>query len=501
MGKFLKRFRIIFAAIVFVIITCGFLKISGGNSVSQLFLRTQFVPAMVSVFTGSAIAAAILLVLTILFGRVYCSFLCPLGILQDIVTYISNIFKKKKNGGRMPKQEYRKPHSILRYSILAIVLICLAAGMSYPLDLLDPYANFGKIAGHLFYSAEMVVNNILSELLPNTFYSQQYSRLTVLSFAYSSVFFLVILVFSAFRGRLYCNSICPVGTFLGLVGGVSLFKPVIQKDKCVKCNLCANSCKSNCINLETKEIDATRCVACYNCLTSCKRGGVKLVPTWFKKQEPQSPEYRSIENKERRNALIAMGGVAAALATRKLVFKGKRIVSCSTSEENTPILPPGARNLQAFTDACTTCHACIAACPNQIIKPASLEYGIEGIMLPTLKFDKKYCSYECNACSATCPHGALAHISLQEKQRTQIAQASYDPTSCIIVTDGIKCGACSKICPTGAITMKENPAVPGQYLPDINKQLCIGCGACKYTCPAIPKAITITGKTEQTICQ
>ena len=501
MAKFLKRFRIIFAAIVFVIITCGFLNISGGNSVSQLFLKTQFVPAMVSVFTGSAVAAILLLVLTLLFGRVYCSFLCPLGIFQDIISYISNFFKKRKNGGRMPKQSYRKPHTILRYSILALIIVCLVLGLTYPLDLLDPYSNYGKIAGHLFYSAEMLVNNILSKLLPDTFYYQQYSRITVAAFAYTTIFFLIVTVLSAIRGRLYCNSICPVGTLLGVIGGASLFKPVIQKDKCVKCNLCANSCKSNCINLETKEIDATRCVACYNCLASCKRGGVKLVPTWFKKQNPQDSEYRSIENKERRNALIALGGVAAALATRKLALQGKRIVPIGNNEEeNTPILPPGARNLEAFTYACTTCHACIAACPNQIIKPAALEYGIEGIMLPTLKFDKKYCSYECNACSTTCPHGALAHISLEEKQKTQIAIASYDPSSCVVIMDGIKCGACAKVCPTGAIQMKENPAVPGQFLPDINKEKCIGCGACKYTCPAMPKAITIEGKTVQTMC-
>ena len=494
MNKFLKRFRIIFATLFFVVITCGFLNLSGGNEFSSLALRTQFTPALVSLFTGSALAFALLILLTILFGRVYCSFLCPLGILQDIISYVSNIIKKKNNGGRLPKQSYKKPHNILRYTILVLVAVSLVAGFTYPLALLDPYSNYGKIAGQLFSSVELSITNLLAGIMPATFYVQQYVKVTMYAFIYSLFFLLLVAVFSAVRGRLYCNTVCPVGSFLGLLSGCSLFKPAIDKDMCVKCNQCVNSCKSNCINLETKEIDATRCVACYNCLTSCKRGGVKLVPTWFKKSSE-----RTIENKERRNALIAMGGFAAAVAARKFIFPTAKYSAIEgATGKDTPILPPGARNIKAFKDACTACHACVAACPNKIIKPASFEYGIDGIMLPTVKYDKKYCSYECNACSQTCPHGALKHLSLEEKQKTQIALAVYDPSTCIVVAEGMQCGACSRNCPAGAIDMVPHPAVPGLQIPQINSDKCIGCGACEYACPAIPKAISILGKTVQT---
>ena len=494
MNKFLKRFRIVFATIIFVVITCGFLNLSGGNHLFRMALHTQFTPALVSVFTGSALAFALLILLTLLFGRVYCSFLCPLGIFQDIIACISNIIKKKNNGGRLPKQSYRKPHNALRYTILVVVAVCLVAGFTYPLALLDPYSNYGKIAGQLFSSVELSITNLLANIMPATFYVQQYVKVTMHAFIYSLFFFLMVTVFSALRGRLYCNTICPVGSFLGLLSGFSLFKPVIDKDMCVKCNQCANNCKSNCINLETKEIDATRCVACYNCLTSCKRGGVKLVPTWFKKSQG-----RTIENKERRNALIAMGGFAAAVAARKFIFPNAKYSAIKgATGKDTPILPPGARNIEAFKDACTACHACVAACPNKIIKPASFEYGIDGIMLPTVKYDKKYCSYECNACSQTCPHGALKHLSLEEKQKTQIALAVYDPSSCIIVTEGLQCGACSRNCPAGAITMVSNPGAPDILVPSINPDLCVGCGACEYACPAVPRAISILGKSVQT---
>lgn len=498
MNKFLRRFRIVFATIIFVVITCGFLNLSGGNEFSSFFLRTQFTPALVSVFTGSALAFVLLMLLTLLFGRVYCSFLCPLGILQDIISFVSNIIKKKNNGGRLPKQSYKKPHNVLRYTILVIVAVSLVAGFTYPLALLDPYSNYGKIAGQLFSSVELSITNLLAGIMPATFYVQQYVKVTMYAFIYSLFFFIVVAVFSALRGRLYCNTICPVGSFLGLISGISLFKPVIKKDMCVNCNQCVNNCKSNCINLQTKEIDTTRCVACYNCLVSCKRGGVTLVPTWFKKSQKESLE-RSIENKERRNALIAMGGFAAAVAARKVLFhkSGYSAIEGATGKD-TPILPPGARNIEAFKDACTACHACVAACPNRIIKPASFEYGIDGIMLPTIKYDKKYCSYECNACAQTCPHGALKHLSLEEKQKTQIALAVYDPSTCIVVTEGLTCGACSRNCPAGAIKMVPDESAPELMVPQINPQLCIGCGACEYACPAAPRAISIMGKSVQT---
>lgn len=497
MGKFLKTTRVVIAAFIFCVITCGFLNLSGGNPLSQVILRTQFTPALISAFTGCAAALVILMVLTLLFGRVYCSFLCPLGIFQDIVIRISNFARRKAGSGRRPKMKYSKPHNVLRYSILVLSGISLVFMFTYPLALLDPYSNYGRIVRHVFGTVEMSMTNLLSGIFPATFYTQQYVSIGTFAFVYSLAFLVVIVIFSAARGRLYCNTLCPVGTFLGAVGGLSLFKPVIDKEKCMKCGLCAGNCKSSCINLETKEIDATRCVACYNCLTSCKRGGVKLLPTWLRKRKSDDPYHRDLENPERRTALIAIGGLAAAAAAKHIGSKASGYGKAN-SGENTPIMPPGARNLQAFKDSCTACHACIAACPNKIIKPAYLEYGIDGIMLPTIKYEKKYCSFGCNTCSHTCPHGALEHISPEQKQKTQIALATYDPSTCVVVEDGVKCGACAGSCPAGAIGMRENPVVAGQFLPKIDPLKCIGCGACEYACPAMPKAISVTGKAIQT---
>ena len=490
MGKILRTTRIVCATAIFVITTCGFLKLSGGNPVSEALLKLQFTPALISMLGGAAGAFVFIIIITLLFGRVYCSFLCPLGIFQDIITRITNIARKRANKGRLPLKRYSKPHNILRYSILAITSICLAVGFSYPLALLDPYSNYGRIAVQVFSSVENGIANMLSGIFPTMFYHQSNVTVGLYSFIFALVFLLIIVIFSAAKGRLYCNTICPVGSFLGLLSGASLFKPAIDKEMCVKCGLCAGKCKSNCIDLETKEIDNTRCVSCYDCMTSCKRGGVKLVPAWFKKSEKSS---ENVPDNGRRNALIAMGGLAAAVAARKLVPS-----KSSDENANAPILPPGAGNVEKFKNACTACHACVAACPNNILRPAVLEYGIDGIMLPTIKYDKKYCSYGCNKCSEVCPNDAIMSLTLEQKRKTQIGVAVYDASKCVIVSDSIHCGACAGNCPAGAIQMIANPVMAEQQLPKVDPMKCIGCGACEYVCPGMPKAIVVKGKAVQT---
>ena len=490
MGKILRSSRIVFATVIFVIATCGFLKMSGGNPVSEALLRIQFTPALISMLGGAAGAFIFLLVLTLLFGRVYCSFLCPLGIFQDIIIWITNIARKRANKGKLPLKKYSKPHNVLRYSILVVVALTFAAGITYPLALLDPYSNYGRIAVQIFSSVENGITNLLSGIFPSMFYHQAYVTVSLYSLVFALVFLFVVVIFSTVKGRLYCNTICPVGSFLGLLSGVSLFKPAIDKDMCVKCGLCAGKCKSNCIDLETKEIDTTRCVSCYDCMTSCKRGGVKLVPTWFKKSEKSSD---NLPDNGRRNALIAMGGLAAAVAAKKLAP-----VKDSSENGNTPILPPGAGNVESFKNSCTACHACVAACPNNILRPATFEYGIDGIMLPTIKYDKKYCSFGCNKCSEVCPNDAIAPLTLDQKRKTQIGVAVYDASRCVIVSDDIHCGACAGNCPVGAIQMIENPVMPEQQLPKVDPLKCIGCGACEYACPGMPKAIVVKGKSVQT---
>ncbi|MEG0519327.1 MAG: 4Fe-4S dicluster domain-containing protein, partial [Bacteroidales bacterium] len=195
--------------------------------------------------------------------------------------------------------------------------------------------------------------------------------------------------------------------------------------------------------------------------------------------------------------LLATGIAAKKIMSVKSNLDPDSAIALNNSKEMDPICPPGAGSLEAFKDHCTACHACIAACPNQIIRPAIMEYGIDGFMLPTIQYDKKFCAYDCNKCSQVCPHGALQPLTLEEKQLTQIGRAKYIPKNCIVFTDGTDCGACDEHCPTKAISMTEVKGKPGLFFPKLNRDICIGCGACEYICPASAKAIVIDGNPVQ----
>lgn len=492
MYKFLKNTRVVLSIIFLVVISLSFVYLSkDGTSLFAGFLKFQFVPSVLGLLTGSFIAFLVLFILTLLFGRIYCSVLCPVGVLQDVVTKIACRFKTKKNR----RFNYDKPKNILRYIVLAIVGLPFIFGITLPLVFLDPYSNYGRIANQLFRKGEILLNNQLANFFPETLYHKVFTGFVLGSFLFSVVFLLVVVVMSSLRGRLYCNTICHVGTILGMISRISLFKPIINKEKCTTCRMCEFKCKSQCIDLATKEIDHSRCVTCFNCVDTCKFGAVK-----YRLSFGSSKSSESSDNKEpkrgRREAMIAMGLIGTALATRAF----DKFQFGQAKPKIVGIAPPGAKSIAHLKKHCTSCHACIAACPNGIIKPAVVEYGIDGIMLPVLNFKDHFCGYECNLCSQVCPNGALLPLTKEEKQLTQIGKVEFTLEKCIVHTDGTDCGACDEHCPTKAITMVPYGDT-SLFIPSVNQSICIGCGGCEYICPSKEKAMIVHANEIHAIAQ
>ena len=475
MYKVLKRTRVVVSLLFIIAITASFIYfVNRESSVFSFFLKLQFVPSMLGVFSGGALVFGFLLILTLLFGRIYCSTLCPMGTFQDIVTKIASMFKSKK----ARRFKYSSANK-LRYVTLVIVFLFLVAGISLPLGYLDPYSAWGRISSEVISRSEQLIHNGVSLVFPDAVYFRSYSHFTTASFFFALSFLILVGVFSSMRGRLYCNTICPVGAFLGLVSKAAIFRPTINKSLCTKCQLCVLKCKSQCIDLKEQTIDASRCVGCFDCMEVCKNGGISYQFAYSKTQnENTSPVTVS---KDRRSALIAMGLLGTALASKAMNL-GPVI---SSKPRITGIAPPGALSTEHLLQNCTACHACIAACPNNIIKPATTEYGLDGVLFPVLNFDKHFCSYECNECSKVCPNNAIMPIALEEKKVTQVGQVRFFLERCIVYTDGTDCGACDEHCPTKAITMVPYGDSP-LYIPSVDVSFCIGCGACEYICPAVP---------------
>ena len=548
--KGLKIIRATAATAIFAVALLSFLNFSMGWETNHI-LHTQFVPALLSVAGGTALPFIILLLLTLIFGRVYCSFLCPTGILQDIISRLARISRSTYNHSHS-NTGYRKPHSILRYLILIVTGLLFALGLLWPLTLLDPYSLFGKIASQFFGTIEIFTTNLLAEIFPQSIPYLKYTSIAAISFIYATIALITLILFSATHGRLYCNTICPVGTLLGLIGNKSLLRIRIDAETCKKCNACSRNCKSNCIDITHGTIDSERCVVCFNCLQHCKFGaihyglsrrrtsctssgtgsssatnstgtgssgatspsatnstgtGSTTSKSISGQQEPQPQQSQRIDT-GLRTTLAGLAGLGTALIANRHIegrliptqeYRDKHLPKNLRASQKLGIMPPGAVSIEDFKRRCTGCYACVTACPGDVIKPATFEYGADGILLPTLKYNGHFCGYECNACNEACPSGALKPLTLEEKKRTAIGKAIYIAGKCIVFQAGTDCGACDEHCPTKAITMIPVPGKNFLYYPKLNRDLCIGCGGCEYICPQKPKAIKVVALADQSL--
>ena len=477
----LRKIRIILAAILFTGITLMFMDFTGAlHKWLGWMAKIQFLPALLAVNT---VIIAGLLLLTVLFGRIYCSVICPLGIMQDIISWINGRLKKKNKF----RFRYKKEKKWLRLGILAIFVAALALGSHSLAMIIAPYSAYGRIASNLFAPIYQWGNNLLAwaaeRIGSYAFYSTEVWIRSLPTFIIAAASFTLLFIIAWKGGRAYCNSVCPVGTILGFFAKRSVFAPVIDTDRCKGCGLCGRKCKSSCIDMDNHAIDYSRCVACMDCLDTCKEGAIKYTYRYKSQSQP---------NQGRRTFLISSlmlsGGIAAKAGRRELGFKENNI-----REGKTPLVPAGSLSVKNFTDHCTSCQLCISACPEKVLKPSD---SISRLMQPEMVFERGYCSIECNECSTVCPAGAIKPIGLEEKSSIQIGHAVINHDLCVVNTDNVKCLGCSRNCPVGAIRLVyKNPDDENSLLiPTVNEERCIGCGACEHYCPARPiKAIHVEG--------
>ncbi|MDR0823647.1 MAG: 4Fe-4S binding protein, partial [Prevotella sp.] len=434
----LKNLRLGISIVIFALITFYFLDFSTLLPDSFHWLaHIQFIPALLG---GSFIILAALIILTLLFGRVYCSSICPMGIYQDIVSWFSKrrIFSKKKK-----RYKYGKAKNILRWSVLGITIIAFFLGFPVILGLIDPYSAWGRIVTNIFKPVYLQGNNILESIFTSfdnyTFYKVEIYILSVLALVIGIITFLAIGFFAWRYGRTYCNTICPVGTTLGFLSRFSLFKVRIDTNKCNSCGSCATKCKASCIDSKNHAIDYSRCVDCFNCLGSCSQNALSFT-TPLKKQASH-PEKPETTDKGKRQFLLT--GLTTAITVPAVFAQDKvdGLTGNSKYVRKTPICPPGAISAEHLLKHCTACHLCISRCPSNVIKPAFMEYGLGGVMQPTMSYEKGFCNYKCTVCSEVCPAKALKPLTQEEKQMTQIGRVTFNEDICIVHTEETNCGA------------------------------------------------------------
>ena len=480
----LRKIRIIAAALCFTLITLLFLDFTGTiHAWFGWLAKIQFLPAVLALNAGVII---LLVALTLLFGRVYCSVICPLGVMQDVISWFAG--RRKKN-----RFSYSPAKNWLRYAVLAVFVATLVAGFGAVALLVAPYSAFGRIAQNLFSPIWKWGNNLLAYIAERVdsyaFYSTEVFVGSWATFAVAAATLIIVGILAWRNGRTYCNTICPVGTVLGVLSRFSLFKPVIDTEKCIDCKLCARKCKAACIDTKNHEIDYSRCVVCMDCLESCSKGAIKY--TIRKSSSKPAPADTS-----RRNFIVSAGLLAASAAkAQEMKLDGgyATIIDKEKPFKNRALTPPGSLSARNMAAHCTGCQLCVAVCPTQVLRPSA---DLTTFMQPEMSYEKGYCRPECNKCSQVCPAGAIKPISVEEKSSIQIGHAEWNRKNCIVLTDDVDCGNCERHCPTGAITMilSDYRDLKSRKIPSVNKHLCIGCGACENLCPSRPfSAIYIKG--------
>jgi ferredoxin len=485
--------RIALSLIFFAVYSFVLLDLSGTvpANYTRGVLHLQFVPSVIHFFSLISIVGAgfiLILLLTFIFGRVYCSSLCPLGVLQDITARISRWITHRQ------RFHFAKPYKKLNYSILILILITAFAGFLLPLNLTDPYSNYGRISTGLVRPVIILINNSLVAIIEKMgLYSLPriaFKNFSLIATFYSAGILIALILATMWHGRLFCNTLCPVGSLLGLVSKYALFKVKIDKLHCNRCGRCATSCKAECIESTTQSIDASRCVNCFNCVGVCPSNGINYS---FQKSAVTESAIHAETDQSKRQLL---GGTVALLSLSALAFVPREIETGKPSiipeKKKNPVCPPGSKGFGHFNETCTACHLCVSLCPTQVLKPSVLDYGLSGFLQPVMDYHASFCNFDCRLCGQVCPTGAILPLLAEEKKVLQLGKSVFVKENCIVYTRKTACGACSEHCPSKAVQMV--PFEGRLKIPKVTQDICVGCGACEYACPTKPyKAIYVDG--------
>lgn len=446
---------------------------------------------------AAALLALVTIAVTLILGRVFCGWVCPLGTINDIAGRLFDGRRRNKKS-----REHWSPRQRIKYYLLIGFLLMALFGGHW-VTIFDPLVLvYRTTTTALFPAVQWAVEDgataafeadpgvgkvrltKATEPVYEFFRDRVFSKPTQ-AFLGSGIIagvFILIVALNGYRRRFWCRYLCPLGALLGVFSRWPLLRRKTEAAACNQCDLCAASCHGAAAASPGENWKPSECLGCLNCTDSCNRGALsfKFVLPWRKE-----PKCEGVDLSRRAAVGAAVGGVAAlALMRATPQARGERFNPAL-------IRPPGARRERDFLARCTSCGLCMKICPTGGLQPSITEAGLEGLWTPRLVPSIGYCDYTCNLCGQVCPTEAIEPLAVEAKQETKIGLAAFDTTRCIPYAYGRDCMVCEEHCPipTKAIYFVEveihnrDGGTATIKQPRVDPDLCIGCGICENVCP------------------
>ncbi len=460
------------------------------------FFQLDPLVGLTSLFSGKTLINGFLwgvgiLVATMLFGRFFCSFVCPLGTIHQVVG--SN--RPALKGLTMVRANQKKPGQRIKYFVLIVLLVASLLGLNLA-GLLDPMALlFRSIALAVLPGVGAGLRSMFdalagSDIKTLSMFSYAGEVLVAPVFGYThqafqtgwviAIIFLVILFMNRIRPRFWCRTLCPLGALLGIFARFGILKLEKYPDKCIQCDLCTKHCQGAASPKPGEEWETAECLMCFNCHNICPEGALQFRLNWTIKPNRQ-PDIG-------KRALI--GGLLAGIS---IPLMGRLDGQLDKISDPRLIRPPGSLPEKDFLEVCQRCGLCMKVCPTNVINPTLAEAGMAGFWTPHLMMTQGYCEYTCTLCGGVCPTGAIRNVTVAEKinQPIKIGSAYVVRGRCLPWSGNAPCIVCQEVCPTSpkAIYLRKDVAILADgkarelQLPYVNLKTCVGCGICENKCP------------------
>lgn len=458
--------------------------------------------------TTSLVLALVTVVVTIVLGRVFCGWFCPLGTVHAAAGRVFDYWRPRR------RKEHWSRWQLSKYFLLSALLVMAVFGAPL-LVIFDPIALLFRSlttavlpafqwavedGSTALYNSETARNLGVTAVSEPTYAFLRDHLFVTSGQAFIGgglifAFFALIVGLNFYQRRFWCRYLCPAGAMLGILAWRPWLRRKVDPEACNQCDLCGMTCHGAATSQAGAGWKPQECFGCLNCTSVCRRSGLSftLDTPWGRRDEQESVDL------SRRGLLGAAAAGFAGLALLRITPEAR-----GTTYNPQLIRPPGARGEHDFLERCIACGSCMKICPTGGLQPALTQAGLAGLWTPVLTPRIGYCDYECQRCGDVCPTGAIEPLSLADKQQVRLGLAAFDTGRCLPYAAGRDCMVCEEHCPApdkaiyfveAEVQTREGPRTVKQ--PHVDPSKCIGCGICEHVCPFRDKAaIRVTSANE-----